>query len=56
MGLTKSDWEDMEIVIEPVGDPNPNNPYAEMDQAHRDQALRELARALLLRKANDAST
>ena len=56
MGLTKPDWEELEIVIEPPGEPNPNNPYADMDQAHRDQALRELARSLLLRKAQDAST
>ena len=55
MGVTKPDWEE-EIVIEPAGEPNSNNPYADMDQAHRDQALRELARSLLLRKAQDAST
>ena len=55
MGQKKTDWEGVEIVIEPAGDPNPRNPYAETDQAQRDQALRELARAVLLRKVNDAT-
>ena len=57
MGSKKIDWERVEIVIEPASDPNRNNPYAEMDEAHRDQALRELARTVMLRKAevNDAS-
>ncbi len=50
------DWETIEIVIELAGDPNPQNPYAEADQAHRDQALRELARTVLLRQVNDTST
>ena len=52
MGSTKVDWERLEIVIEPAGEPNPHNPYAQMDQAHRDQALRELARTILLRNVN----
>ena len=56
MGRKKIDWESLEIVIEPVGDPNPKNPYAEMDRAQRDQALRELARKILWRKVNGVST
>ena len=55
MGAGKLDWEAVEIVIEPAGDPNSRNPYVEMDQVHRDQALGELARRVLLRKADDAS-
>ena len=51
----KTDWESIEIVIEPAGDPNPNNPYAEMDEPQRSQALRELASTVLLRKASDTS-
>ena len=52
----KIDWETIDIVIEVADDPNPQNPYAEADQAHRDQALRELARTVLLRQVNDTST
>ena len=55
MGSTKVDWERLEIVIEPAGEPNPQNPYAQMDQAQRDQALGELARRVLLGQANDTS-
>jgi|SaaInlStandDraft_7_1057024.scaffolds.fasta_scaffold720674_1 hypothetical protein len=55
MGSTKIDWERIEIVIEPTGEPNPQNPYAQMDQAHRDQALGELARTVLLRKVSENS-
>ena len=56
MGSKKIDWERVEIVIEPAGDPNPKNPYAEVDEPHRSQALRELARTVLLRNVNDVST
>ncbi len=51
----KIDWETIEVVIEAAQDPNPRNPYAEDDRAHRDQALRELARKMLLRKVKDDS-
>ena len=45
MGSSKKiDWETIELVIEIADHPNPRNPYANMDQAHRDQAFRELAR------------
>ena len=57
MGSSKKiDWERIEVVIEVADEPNPRNPYADMDQAHRDQALRELARRVLFRKAKDTST
>ena len=56
MGHRKLDWEAVEIVIEAAGDPNPQNPYAELDQAHRDEALRELARRVLLRKVDAETT
>ena len=54
MGRKKIDWESLEIVIEPAGEPNPNNPFADLDQAHRDQALRDVARTVLLRIVDDA--
>ena len=56
MRSKKIDWDRIDIVIEAADEPNPNNPYAGMDQSHRDQALRELARTVLLRKMNDEST
>ena len=57
MGVKKKiDWDRIDVVIEVADEPNPNNPYVEVDQAHRDQALRELARTVLLRKVNGAST
>ena len=56
MGSRKPDWEKIEIVTEFGGEPNPKNPYAEMDRALRDQALRELARRILWRKVNGVST
>ena len=56
MGSKKIDWDRVEIVTEPAGDPNPKNPYAEVDEPHRRQALRELARTVLLRKADVSST
>ena len=49
------DWERIPVVIEPLVAPNPRNPYAQVDQAQRQQALRELARAVLLRTVNDAA-
>ena len=55
MGSRKIDWDKVETVIEPACDPNPNNPYAELDPAHRDRVLRQIARSVLLRKVNDAS-
>ena len=55
MESKKPDWERIQIVIDRTIEANPHNPYAELDQAHRDEALRELARAVLLRKANNAS-
>ena len=56
MGSRKPDWEKIAVVMEYDGAPNPKNPYAEMDRAHRDQALRELARRILMRKVNGVST
>ena len=46
------DWERIEVVIDSPVEANPRNPHAQVDQARRDQALRELARAVLLRKVN----
>ncbi len=51
----KIDWDSIEIVIEAADDANPSNPYADLDQAHRDQAFGELARTMLLRKVKDES-
>ena len=56
MGSSKKiDWETIELVIEIADHPNPRNPYANMDQVHRDQAFRELARSILLRMVEDGS-
>ena len=49
------DWERIAVVIDSPVEANRRNPYAQVDQAQRDQALRELARAVLLRKVNDAA-
>ena len=45
------DWDRIPIVIDENTESNTRNPYANMDPKHRDHALRELARKVLLRKA-----
>ncbi len=47
----KTDWQSIRIVIEVADQVNPRNPYADMNQACRNQVFRELARRVLLRKA-----
>ena len=52
---TPIDWAKIAVVIDPPDVANPGNPYAEVDQPQRDQAFRELARRVLLRRVNDPS-
>ena len=59
MSSTKSsrkiDWNAVKIVIESRHEVNPKNPYASAGLADREQAMRELARTVLLRKVKTSS-
>ena len=44
------DWASIRVVIDDESEPNPDNPYAMVSQAHRDQTLREIARRVLMRR------
>jgi hypothetical protein len=47
----KIDWQSIKIVQQQELTPNPRNPHAAASVAQREQATRDLARAILLRKA-----
>jgi len=38
----KVDWEKIEIVVIPAGEPNPQNPYAELKSEERRKRVMEI--------------
>ncbi len=50
------DWESIPVVIEDDCEPNPQNPFSTVTAEQRDEALRELARTILLRRVDQIGT
>ena len=46
----KIDWDQLPVVVDNSPEPNPRNPHASSSPRDRDKAMRDLARAILLRK------
>jgi hypothetical protein len=44
------DWEQIPVAIEPIDEPNPQNPYAAESPQERAERLGALARQILLRR------
>jgi len=44
------DWEQIPVAIEPMDEPNPQNPYAAATPQERAENLGALARQILLRR------
>ena len=43
-------WDQIPVVVDNSPEPNPRNPHASSSPSDRDKAMRDLARAILLRK------
>ena len=43
-------WDQIPVVVDNSPEPNPRNPHASSSPKDRDKAMRDLARAILLRK------
>ena len=46
----KIDWDNIEIEIVPLGEPNPNNPYSEFTPEARRARLQEIYQQIYARK------
>ena len=46
----KIDWDQIPVVVDVHTEPNPRNPHASSSPKDREKAMRDLARAILLRQ------
>lgn len=53
---TKIDWDRLELEIRTDDEPNPQNPTSSLTPEQREQAVRELARRILFRAADQRVT
>ena len=47
----KIDWENIEIIVVPAKEPNPQNPYTQLSPQARQRQIKALCEKIVFRKA-----